>query len=94
MQATWLYEPKTNAWKSLDANKKSADFAKQTAAPKQVGYPSSQSNLAMTPARRCTTIRTAATAFSSAHVVNTTANAPLQSQGVRRLCRCGEVRVY
>src|ERR1019366_5951150 len=38
MQATWLYEPKTNAWKNLDANKKTADFSKHAAEPEQVGY--------------------------------------------------------
>lgn len=38
MQATWLYQPKTNAWKNLDANKKTADFQKQAAEPEQIGY--------------------------------------------------------
>jgi hypothetical protein len=38
MQATWLYQPKENAWKNLDANKTSGDFAKQAAEPEQVGY--------------------------------------------------------
>jgi hypothetical protein len=38
MQATWLYQPKSDAWKNLDANKKSADFSKHAAEPEQVGY--------------------------------------------------------
>jgi len=38
MQATWLYDAKTNAWKNLEANKNSADFSKNAAEPEQVGY--------------------------------------------------------
>lgn len=38
MKATWLYDPKTNAWKNLKANGPVGDFEKQAPAPEQVGY--------------------------------------------------------
>ncbi len=38
MQATWLYDAKSNTWKDLKANAKGGDFEKQAPAPEQVGY--------------------------------------------------------
>jgi hypothetical protein len=38
MQATWLYDPKTNRWKALEANAKAGTFAKESPQPEQVGY--------------------------------------------------------
>ena len=37
MQATWLFEYKSNSWRNLEANK-GGDFAKAAAEPEQVGY--------------------------------------------------------
>lgn len=38
MQATWLYDAKTNAWRDLQPNAATKDFDKQSPAPEQVGY--------------------------------------------------------
>lgn len=38
MHGTWLYDARSNAWKDLKANGKTADFEKQAPQPEQVGY--------------------------------------------------------
>lgn len=38
MQATWLYDAKTNSWNNLKANDDTGDFEQQAAEPEQVGY--------------------------------------------------------
>ncbi len=38
MQATWLYDTKSNAWRDLKPNAATKDFEKQAPAPEQVGY--------------------------------------------------------
>ncbi len=38
MQATWLFDPKANAWQDLKPNQATKDFAKHAPEPEQVGY--------------------------------------------------------
>ena len=38
MQATWLYDARTNTWKNLKANGDAAAFAAESPQPEQVGY--------------------------------------------------------
>lgn len=38
MRASWLYDPRANAWKDLQANPDRGDFEKHAPEPEQVGY--------------------------------------------------------
>lgn len=54
MQASWLYDAKSNAWKNLQANGASADFARHAAEPEQVGYYDSKRQLLITHRHKAT----------------------------------------